>query len=91
MCNSQLMRNAGGEVANTIAGGIANPSEFQGAPEVLMYGMLCALVAAGTWVTLATYLELPVSTTHSISEWSRRLWRLRRLVGAARVHRAQHQ
>lgn len=31
-----------------------------------MYGMLCALASAGIWLALATFLELPVSTTHSI-------------------------
>jgi solute carrier family 20 (sodium-dependent phosphate transporter) len=31
-----------------------------------MYGMMCALFAAGIWLALATFLELPVSTTHSI-------------------------
>jgi solute carrier family 20 (sodium-dependent phosphate transporter) len=31
-----------------------------------MYGMLCALLATGLWLLLATYWELPVSTTHSI-------------------------
>ena len=31
-----------------------------------MYGMLCALLATGLWLALATFLELPVSTTHSI-------------------------
>lgn len=30
-----------------------------------MYGMLCALTAAGMWLALATFLELPVSTTHT--------------------------
>ncbi len=38
------------------------------ATQVFAYGMLCALIAAGTWITTATYLELAVSTTHSISE-----------------------
>jgi len=35
-------------------------------PEVLMIGNLTALLAAGIWLLIATSLELPVSTTHSI-------------------------
>lgn len=35
-------------------------------PELLMTGFLVALLAAAVWLTLATYLSLPVSTTHSI-------------------------
>lgn len=31
-----------------------------------MFGMLCAEFGAMLWILLATYLELPVSTTHSI-------------------------
>eukprot|EP00882_Tetradesmus_deserticola_P017252 GHRQ01018475.1.p2 GENE.GHRQ01018475.1~~GHRQ01018475.1.p2 ORF type:complete len:219 (+),score=51.75 GHRQ01018475.1:3-659(+) len=31
-----------------------------------MFGMLCAETGAMIWLLLATYLELPVSTTHSI-------------------------
>ena len=30
------------------------------------YGMLTALIATGIWLIVATYLELPVSTTHAI-------------------------
>lgn len=55
----------GANVVGTIAGSIARRSAFQQDPEVLMYGMLCALTAASIWLLLATYLELPVSTTHS--------------------------
>jgi hypothetical protein len=29
-------------------------------------GMLCAMMATGIWLIIATYWELPVSTTHSI-------------------------
>jgi sodium-dependent phosphate transporter len=31
-----------------------------------MYGLLCALAGSSTWLYTATYLGLPVSTTHSI-------------------------
>lgn len=35
-------------------------------PEVLMTGFFVALITATSWLILATYLSLPVSTTHSI-------------------------
>jgi hypothetical protein len=37
-------------------------------------GMLTAETAACIWILLATYLELPVSTTHSISEFTCQPW-----------------
>ncbi|KAG2427857.1 hypothetical protein HXX76_012177 [Chlamydomonas incerta] len=55
----------GREVTRTVAGGIARLTAFDRAPELYMFGMLCALVASGVWLLLATYLSLPVSTTHS--------------------------
>lgn len=30
-----------------------------------MYGMLCVLLSSGIWLILASYWELPVSTTHA--------------------------
>ncbi|GIL86085.1 hypothetical protein Vretimale_13891 [Volvox reticuliferus] len=57
----------GGEVTRTVASGIAKLTAFELNPEIYMYGMLCALVSSGTWLIIATYLELPVSTTHSIA------------------------
>lgn len=33
---------------------------------MLMYGNLCAMSAAGLWVTIGIYLELALSSTHSI-------------------------
>ena len=53
-------------VTGTIAGGIARTEAFSGRPEVYGYGMLCALVSSTVWLYVATYYELPVSTTHSI-------------------------
>ncbi|KPA75428.1 phosphate-repressible phosphate permease [Leptomonas pyrrhocoris] len=56
----------GGAVTATISGGIANPSDFADHPYIFMYGMLCACGAAFCWLALATWLTLPVSSTHSI-------------------------
>lgn len=56
----------GGEVTKTVAGSIADVNTFKEYPELFMYGMLCALASAATWLLIATYWLLPVSTTHSI-------------------------
>jgi phosphate/sulfate permease len=53
-------------VTDTIKKGIVDPKAFADAPEILMFGMLCALLSSGIWLLVATYLELPVSTTHAI-------------------------
>lgn len=57
---------AGGEVTATIRKGIIDPDALQGSPELLVYGMMSALLAAGTWLLVATAMGWPVSTTHSI-------------------------
>lgn len=57
---------AGGEVTSTIRKGIIDPDSLQGSPELLVYGMMSALLAAGTWLLVATTMGWPVSTTHSI-------------------------
>ncbi len=57
---------AGGEVTSTIRKGIVDSELLVGQPELLVYGMLAALLAAGTWLALATTKGWPVSTTHSI-------------------------
>jgi solute carrier family 20 (sodium-dependent phosphate transporter) len=56
----------GAGVTDTIKSGIADLNYYTATPDLLMYGMLCALLATGLWLALATFLELPVSTTHSI-------------------------
>jgi inorganic phosphate transporter, PiT family len=57
---------AGGEVTSTIRNGIIDSSYFTHAPELLVYGMISSLFAAGIWLAFASYLGWPVSTTHSI-------------------------
>ncbi|MCK4926754.1 inorganic phosphate transporter, partial [Candidatus Aerophobetes bacterium] len=53
-------------VTDTVRKGIINPAYFAPNPNVLIYGMIAVLLGAGGWVSIATYLKLPVSTTHSI-------------------------
>jgi len=57
---------AGGEVTSTIRKGMVDSAMFADSPELLVYGMLSALLAAGVWLLFATRSGLPVSTTHSI-------------------------
>ena len=57
---------AGGQVTSTIRKGIIDASLLSGSPEILVYGMLAALLAAAIWLLIATRYGLPVSTTHSI-------------------------
>ena len=56
----------GGQVTKTVRGGILDPQISASAPELIVYGMLAALMAAGTWLVVASRLGWPVSTTHSI-------------------------
>jgi len=57
---------AGGEVTSTIRKGIVDSSVFVDSPDLLVFGMLSALLAAGTWLMVASFMGWPVSTTHSI-------------------------
>ncbi len=57
---------AGGEVTATIRKGILDPSLIQEDPDLLVFGMMAALLAAGTWLLIASMKGWPVSTTHSI-------------------------
>ena len=57
---------AGGAVTSTIRKGIVDADQLTGSPELLVYGMLAALLAAGTWLLIASKNGWPVSTTHSI-------------------------
>ncbi|MEN8132328.1 MAG: inorganic phosphate transporter, partial [Pseudomonadota bacterium] len=57
---------AGGHVTSTIRKGIIDPSTIMGNPEILVFGMLAALLAAAVWLMVASTKGWPVSTTHSI-------------------------
>ena len=57
---------AGGEVTATIREGIIDATIIGETPELLVFGMLASLLAAGVWLLIASYFGWPVSTTHSI-------------------------
>jgi PiT family inorganic phosphate transporter len=57
---------AGGEVTSTIRKGIVDVQLLSDTPELLVYGMLAALLAAAIWLLIASSNGWPVSTTHSI-------------------------
>jgi PiT family inorganic phosphate transporter len=57
---------AGGAVTATIRKGIIDPSILSGTPELLIFGMMSALLAAAIWLLVATFFGWPVSTTHTI-------------------------
>ncbi len=57
---------AGGEVTSTIRNDIIDPALLVDSPELLVFGMLASLLAAGTWLFFASMKGWPVSTTHSI-------------------------
>jgi PiT family inorganic phosphate transporter len=57
---------AGGHVTATIRKGIIDAGPLAGHPELLVYGMLAALLAAAVWLMVASTRGWPVSTTHSI-------------------------
>jgi PiT family inorganic phosphate transporter len=57
---------AGGEVTKTIRKGMIDADVLAGSPELVVYGMLAALLAAGIWLMVASRAGWPVSTTHSI-------------------------
>ena len=57
---------AGGHVTETIRKGIIDPTPVVNSPEILVFGMLAALLAAAIWLVIASARGWPVSTTHSI-------------------------
>ena len=55
----------GSHVTDTIRKGIANYECFENNPDILMYGCMWVMVSVGVWLFVASYFEMPVSTTHS--------------------------
>lgn len=55
----------GSSVTDTVRKKIADVNVYIREPELLMFGMMCVIIATGIWLILASYLEMPVSTTHS--------------------------
>lgn len=57
---------ASGNVTSTISEGVIDLQFYQAQPDILILGMIAALLAVGCWLVIATYYKWPVSTTHSI-------------------------
>ena len=55
---------AGGSVTQTIRSGIIDAEAIS--PDQMVFGMMASLLAAGTWLLVASIKGWPVSTTHSI-------------------------
>jgi len=54
----------GSKVTETVSKGIISTSGIDN--HVLLLGFVASLLAAAIWVTLSTWKEMPISTTHSI-------------------------
>ena len=57
---------AGGQVTSTIRKGIIDNAAVTQSPDLIIYGMLASLMAAGLWLVIASRAGWPVSTTHTI-------------------------
>jgi PiT family inorganic phosphate transporter len=53
-------------VTETIRGGIIDVHTMQNAPQLMIYGMLSVLFAGAIWITLASFMGMPVSITNAI-------------------------
>lgn len=56
----------GNRVSDTVRKKIIKTDSFEGEPTVLMLCMAIALVGSSLWLSFATKIGMPVSTTHSI-------------------------
>lgn len=51
---------------DTVRKGITDITSFNGTEELAMIGSLSALSGTGLWLIVATFVNLPVSGTHSV-------------------------
>lgn len=65
VCEAAGALIAGADVVSTVSKGIIDPAAV-GDRGVFVALMMAALLGAALWLNLATWLEAPVSTTHSI-------------------------
>ena len=56
----------GGHVTDTVRKGIVDVQSAGISNHILLIGFIASLLAAAFWVTLSTWKEMPISTTHSI-------------------------
>jgi PiT family inorganic phosphate transporter len=56
----------GDQVSNTIRGGIIDSSVITQTPQLFIYTMLSVLMAGAVWMTMASFLGMPVSITNAI-------------------------
>ena len=54
----------GSHVTDTVRKGIVDVTGIE--PHILLLGFVSSLLAAAIWVTVSTWKEMPISTTHSI-------------------------
>lgn len=66
ICNFCGAVLVGSHVTDTVRKGIIETQVFTHDPRMLAHGMVCALLSAAVCLNLASYLGMPVSTTHSI-------------------------
>jgi PiT family inorganic phosphate transporter len=59
---------AGGKVSSTVQKGIMKASLFKNKEGLMQLGFTVALMASASWLQIANYLSLPVSTTHSVRD-----------------------
>ncbi len=65
ICETAGALLAGGDVVGTVSRGIIAPAAVA-EPQVFIWAMMAALIAAALWINLATVVGAPVSTTHSV-------------------------